>query len=360
MLAQTRGMRICVLSELLVEPLDLGERVFVHGLVGALRQRVETVAIACLRSSTATASRTADAVVHGGRFFLSRDLRKAVRNAQPTHLVYISCAMLLPSSFFRTGVLRAYAGSVPIVLVGLQAAPLGCVARTATRLNCPDMVAVSAGMLESASAEFGRARVGVLPTGVDTVRFAPTDVETRTRLRALHGIDPDHVVYLHVGHLSRMRGLEVLQSLVELPRTTVVVVASNSTSHSTEVVHSLRAAGVRIEARVMAVEDWYRMADCYVFPVRSPRGCIDMPASVLEAMATNLPVVSTRFGALPKTFTSGGGLVFVDSSEELVRESQRLVRAEKPRTRSMVSEMGWLGTADALLALLHDAGEHES
>jgi glycosyltransferase involved in cell wall biosynthesis len=268
--------------------------------------------------------------------------------------------MLLPSSFFRAGVLRAYAGSVPIVLVGLQAAPLGRIARTAMRLDCPDMVAVSAGMFESTSAELGRARVGVLPTGVVTVRFAPADVETRTCLRAFHGIDPGHAVYLHVGHLNRVRGLEVLQSLAGLPRTTVVVVASNSTPHSTEVVHSLQAAGVRIETRVTAVEDWYRLADCYVFPVRSPVGCIDMPASVLEAMATDLPVVATRFGALPKTFEPRDGFAFVDSADELVREAQRLARAEKPRTRAMVSAMGWLGTADALLELLSHVGEHES
>jgi glycosyltransferase involved in cell wall biosynthesis len=44
-----------------------------------------------------------------------------------------------------------------------------------------------------------------------------------------------------------------------------------------------------------------------------------LPLSVLEAMSCNLPVVTTRFGALPRAVESGDGVIFVESRDELVK-----------------------------------------
>ena len=59
------------------------------------------------------------------------------------------------------------------------------------------------------------------------------------------------------------------------------------------------------------------MSDCYVFPTVHKKACIETPLSVLEAMACNLPIVSTRFGALPTIFNEGSGLFFTENVEHI-------------------------------------------
>jgi len=60
------------------------------------------------------------------------------------------------------------------------------------------------------------------------------------------------------------------------------------------------------------------MADWYVFPVLKTDAAIETPLSVLEAMATNLPVLTTRFGSLPDTFQQDEDFIFIKSPEDIV------------------------------------------
>ena len=46
------------------------------------------------------------------------------------------------------------------------------------------------------------------------------------------------------------------------------------------------------------VEDIYRLSDLYLFLAESDTAAIEVPLSVLEAMACNLPVICTPFGGL--------------------------------------------------------------
>jgi len=72
----------------------------------------------------------------------------------------------------------------------------------------------------------------------------------------------------------------------------------------------LKKYGFRIiDEYVPNIEEIYNLADCYVFPTFKRHNCIDMPLSVMEAMACNIPVISTKFGGLPKIFKEGNGLI---------------------------------------------------
>jgi glycosyltransferase involved in cell wall biosynthesis len=91
-----------------------------------------------------------------------------------------------------------------------------------------------------------------------------------------------------------------------------------------------------------SIEDIYNISNCYVFPTVNRKACIETPLSVLEAMACNLPVISTRFGALSEMFEAGGGLHFVSRQEDIlgvlrsVRDS-----VEKATTREKVKVYSW-------------------
>jgi glycosyltransferase involved in cell wall biosynthesis len=89
------------------------------------------------------------------------------------------------------------------------------------------------------------------------------------------------------------------------------------------------------------------LADCYVFPPL-PGSSLNMPLSVLEAMACNLPVVTTRFQGLD-TFREGDGLVFVDRSDDLAPRVQELLEScAPPATREKIQDLSWQSVATRL------------
>ena len=79
------------------------------------------------------------------------------------------------------------------------------------------------------------------------------------------------------------------------------------------------------------IEEVYALSDCYVFPTppMNKINSIEIPLSVLEAMACNLSVITTKFGALPKVFEEGDGLIFVDDGED----GERAIRKQAGKRR---------------------------
>jgi glycosyltransferase involved in cell wall biosynthesis len=150
--------------------------------------------------------------------------------------------------------------------------------------------------------------------------------------------------------------VQVLASLAFAGRCTVVLVASSSTPQEERVAATLRAAGVHLFTEYLpAIHELYQLADCYVFPVRSTDNAIELPLSVLEALACDLPVVTTRFGDLPALFDCPGrppGFVFVDTPGELCSEAARLSRAAAAGggTRPLAIPYSWDAVAERLLA----------
>lgn len=186
-----------------------------------------------------------------------------------------------------------------------------------------------------------------LPSGVDLSRFDPVDDAERDRLRDELGIPESERVFLHVGHFERDRGVE---SLLRLQRHGhLVVVGSPSTGCEADVIESLRDAGVTVQTEyVPDVEKYYQAADVYAFPVRNEDNSIQIPLSVFEAMACDIPVVSTRFGGLTDLFEAGDGLRFVDSFDE-VDESDLAFDDADVATREKVSEFSWDAIVDRVV-----------
>ena len=85
-----------------------------------------------------------------------------------------------------------------------------------------------------------------------------------------------------------------------------------------------------------------------VFPTTSRRYCVEMPLSVLEAMSCNLPVITTRFGALPRAFEAGGGLIFAEGEEALAAGVERVKAGLRPNTRDKVLPLDWASIVDRL------------
>ncbi len=198
----------------------------------------------------------------------------------------------------------------------------------------------SLALTQSGSVDFFLRGIGFetafFPNGVDTERFKPAEGPRKLEIRRKYNIGPERFVLLHVGHIRKNRGLDTLARLQDSMKDIQVVVAGSTRFTREEgIERRLKASGCMIFVGYFeSIDELYKLADCYIFPVRARgggpfnrlSGSIETPLSVLEAMSTNLPVVSTPYGALPELFRPGGGLYFYETGEQL-EEAIRRIRA---------------------------------
>lgn len=193
-----------------------------------------------------------------------------------------------------------------------------------------------------------RCSVAKLPNGVDLSRFVPATPALKRQLRQKYKLDPDQPVALHVGHLEPARNLMALE---KLPSASIQVVIAGSLYMGTHrsLIDDLKNADFHVlEGYQPKVEELYQLADCYVFPVK-PGNSLAMPLSVLEAMACNLPVITTRFSGLVDAFHDGAGLRFIETEEAVLPAVQEsLNQPEVPRTRQMVDKFSWQSVSNQL------------
>jgi glycosyltransferase involved in cell wall biosynthesis len=179
--------------------------------------------------------------------------------------------------------------------------------------------------------------------GVDLGRFALRSREENPARRfRVFGEDrqPCGPVLVHVGHLRRNRGIERLISLkIGLGNSAEVVVLGSPTFRpDPSLVSELKGAGVVV--RIGFIEDLhtcYRAADLYVFPGADEEGgAVDLPLTVLEALACGTPVLSTPFGSLPDILAGVPEIRFAEAGSllpecrEFVRDPERSPRRSRP------------------------------
>ncbi|MGO4660907.1 glycosyltransferase [Terrabacter sp. 2TAF16] len=141
-------------------------------------------------------------------------------------------------------------------------------------------------------------------------------------------------IALHVGHLRPNRGLQQLAEAKNRlgGRAEVFVQSSPSFPSDPEVLDVLASAGVHVlKGTVSDLGRLYQSADVYVFPTRpSDGGAIDLPLSVLEAVASGVPVVTTDFGSISAALAGVRGVHvaprdgFVDLLEAILTDPQAL------------------------------------
>jgi glycosyltransferase involved in cell wall biosynthesis len=120
----------------------------------------------------------------------------------------------------------------------------------------------------------------------------------------------------------------------------------------------LEAKGIIvIDKYIECIEEIYQLSDCYVFPVTFEGGCIGIPLSVLEAMACNLPVVTTKFGGLPKLFREENAFIFVKGREEFIEKVSLAKNSSNIKTRKMVKQFTWDKIAESIMEVYDEVLE---
>ncbi len=218
-------------------------------------------------------------------------------------------------------------------------------------LVLPDLLLTQSQKFEKFFVQFG-AKIKFFPNGVDCTKFKSASGAEKTVLRSKFDIPIDKLVVLHVGHIKANRQLGVFKQLQGHESVQVVIVGGTDQVSDKVIKNELINLGIIvIHEYLKDISEIYNAADIYVFPIEDTGeklpdeynqvGAIDLPLSVFEAMACNLPIISTRFGALERVFKQGNGFRYVDSGSELISCVGRLNGQEKSGTRKMVLTYDW-------------------
>ncbi|MCZ7357393.1 MAG: glycosyltransferase family 4 protein [Candidatus Methanoperedens sp.] len=192
-------------------------------------------------------------------------------------------------------------------------------------------------------------------SGVDIKKFHPASRKSKEELREKYKISSEKFVVLHVGSVRKWRNVSILKEIQNNQDVQVVLVGRTSTKFEVDVALELKRIGVEIiNEYIPKIEEIYALSDCYIFPTTDPIGSIDIPLSILEAMATNLPIVSTRFGGLPRIFNEGEGFTYADT-KKFAQEVKELNDGEiSVKTRELVLHYSWENISKKLDKIYYD------
>jgi glycosyltransferase involved in cell wall biosynthesis len=164
----------------------------------------------------------------------------------------------------------------------------------------------------------------------------------KSDLRRKYDFPSDKYIVLHVGHINRNRNVQFLGNIQCLDYVQAIAVGSTTYPEDEDLVKELKEKGVIVLTNYFRkIEEIYQCADCYLFPVFSDGACIEVPLSVLEAMASNLPVVTTKFRGLPNLISEHNGLVYVNNKGEILSKINSVKSIPDPRTRDLVGQFSW-------------------
>jgi glycosyltransferase involved in cell wall biosynthesis len=197
---------------------------------------------------------------------------------------------------------------------------------------------------EAIQCNISRNRVHYLPNTVDLRKFRPATVAKKRDIRIQEGWSQDKLIIIYVGRLSREKGvLDLLTAwnAIKHDRAHLVVIGPDMPGHDMNVGDHVRASikESNIEDHVTLCgprDDTCRLlqgADVFVQPSHYEAFGI----SVIEAMATGLPVIATGVGGMKDYLVDGSNALFFQpqSPQDLSEKLERLINE-----RSLRSHLG--------------------
>ena len=142
-------------------------------------------------------------------------------------------------------------------------------------------------------------KISILPHGIDTKKFPQSNENLRRELKISHGIAPERKVLLFCARVVRDKGVDTLQDVWKILHAkfpdALLYVVGGGLNHLLDELRELSAAlddSIKVIGEVDAPQEFYQLADVYIFPSRHE----GLPTSLLEAMASGLPSVTSDIG----------------------------------------------------------------
>jgi 1,4-alpha-glucan branching enzyme len=153
-------------------------------------------------------------------------------------------------------------------------------------------------------------KIQVIHNGVDVNKFMPTD--NKRKIKAELGFKPDDIAIVSVGRLYARKGLfTLIESMPVVTKRFPTAKFIISGRGQSDEMHKLNAYAEKLGVKNNIVftgyypdnklPKLYQAADIFAFSTFYEHH----PFAVLEALATGLPVVTTKVGGIPETINSG-------------------------------------------------------
>jgi glycosyltransferase involved in cell wall biosynthesis len=270
------------------------------------------------------------------------------------------------------GLLAAATLGVPVVAKVLSSGPRGCLhsltqrplgrARVRAIGERFDAVITLAEASDRELAEAGvpPRRLVRIPNGVDTTAFRPASGDEQAEARAELGL-PDGPLALYAGRLEApKRVTRLVEVFAGLPEARLIVVGTGDDEAAVRAVVAESSLEDRVLIRKPLADPapLYRAADVYV----SASEREGMSGSVLEAMASGLPVAAASAPGMTELLADGAGVLVAQEPADALRSAVRELLADPERrarlgatARSRVAEnYSLVRTADRLAQLYAD------
>jgi glycosyltransferase involved in cell wall biosynthesis len=341
--------RLAFVSENLGYNLGEGGRNTAFNLVKSLSMKVNNLQVYSM--AVTNLAMTPCYPLPRNKLFLDYGFARRLRQFSPDAVLYLPASSGTLGGFLRGYMLKLLSGLTKTALICLQPRPISPVLRVLSRMKIIDM-AFAQSQQSLKSLKTAGFDTYWLPGGVDAHRFSSVSSTQKKLLRRKYGFSETDRIIVHVGHLESGRNIQYVTPLPARGYSFVLVV-SGQFQHDQQLKKSLLVAGIRLICEYMEnIEEIYQLADVYLFPTFRVNSAIEAPLSVLEAMSCNLPVVTTRFGALPDMFQEGNGLFFFENQDELSIQIEKAINYSNCNTRNMVSHYSWDAMADRVLSAI--------
>lgn len=165
-------------------------------------------------------------------------------------------------------------------------------------------------------------RIALIPNGVDTIYFHPDNKgKFRAAVRAELGLDEETLLFLFIGNDPRRKGLiTVIESFIkaDLPGSHLLAIGTDPYSKNAFDKPKKISRDAGFEERITFLGEqkdanrYFAAADVFLFPsIYETYGLV-----VIEAMASGLPVITSRTGAFPEIVDHGvNGFLLDDASD---------------------------------------------
>jgi UDP-glucose:(heptosyl)LPS alpha-1,3-glucosyltransferase len=196
---------------------------------------------------------------------------------------------------------------------------------------------------------FPEDKISVVFNAVDLDKFHPRNRDIyRAQVRPRLSVEDHEIILLFAGNNFRLKGLETLiRSLAILKdqnpgiKCRLLVAGRGHVRRYLRLARSLNIADrIHFLGAVTAMEQYYGASDIYVHPTFYDSCSL----TVLEAMASGLPVVTTRFnGASDAILSRDGGIVMNNPADplELAQSIMVFIEGEK-RKRAGILARSWM------------------
>ena len=210
-------------------------------------------------------------------------------------------------------------------------------------------------------------KIQVIYNGIDASRFTPTNSRFRQEIRQRYQIPETSVVVLFVGEYRRKGLATVIRALGELqdPRIHLLAVGKgNLEQYQTLAKEAGISQQVTFAGPARDIEQVFGAADMFVFPTYyEPFGMV-----ITEAMASSLPVITSRSAGASEMISEGESGLLLDNPgdpHELSQKIKILLTDEANRkqigksARSAASIYNWSHVAEDTLQLYYRSLGHE-